>query len=318
MYTKICSLVHPSAFVVNRIYPSTSLSSAACVNTPNSFSLAPLGHAPIGICPRQHTLFLSLTQKKKTHLNIPLPHLDKPRPLHPPPLQLLLNHPKTDPHPASALGKDLAPLSHCPESQPPIPYSQAAATKKKQQGQKEKKKKKLTSRLLPNTPIITPHHRRRLITLQPPARLEMLVRARKHGVPVGHAPEEPARVDVVEVVVGEDPGLVDVFHFAASVSVRVVWLGQGGKGADKVRLAGTKEGSTGVMSVATTLVVGNSVEKSLRGVRGVAGESGGGCRTLPRCLWGVSGGGGSDGKGGGGVLPVPVPRSSAFYGLGGW
>lgn len=99
-------------------------------------------------------------------------------------------------------------------------------------------------------------------------------------------------MDVVEVVVGEDPGLVDVFHFAASVSVRVVWLGQGGRGADKVRLAGTKEGSTGVMSVATTLVVGNSVEKSLRGVRGVAGESGGGGRTLPRCLWGVSGGGG--------------------------
>lgn len=39
-------------------------------------------------------------------------------------------------------------------------------------------------------------------------------------------------------------------------------------GTDKVRLAGTKEGSTGVMSVATTLVAGNSVEKSLRGVSG--------------------------------------------------
>lgn len=53
--------------------------------------------------------------------------------------------------------------------------------------------------------------------------------------------------------------------------------GGGGEGADKVRLAGTKEGSTGVMSVATTLVVGNSVEKSLRmGLVGAEGVGVGG------------------------------------------
>lgn len=169
-------------------------------------------------------------EENKTNLELLRFHLDEPHLLHGRLLHAVLVDGKRPAQLLAALDKDLCPLHH--------------------------------GGVVGHGAVVALKRRRRLVALEPAARLERRKRLRVQRRPVLHRPDEPAHVDVVERVGGKGPGNRAVVDLAGRWCQCGVYP-QGWGEAYNSRLGGTQLGCVGAMSVPMTEAEGYWSAKSL-------------------------------------------------------